>query len=296
MLHWKLRAFAAPRQGYSEREYEDAWDCNPARQESGAFLRLAIADGATASSFAREWAELLARDFVRRRFVTVGGLKRTVTRVAPFWWRMVFSRPLPWYAEEKARRGAFSSLLGLHLDASPDAFPFAARRASSSTGDLSSPPRPDPPTTGRGSWQAVAVGDSCLFQVRGDSLLAAFPLQSPEQFSDTPALISSHLARNGRVPIHILSGRWQPGDAFILATDALAAWFLAESRQESHPWRALVALTDLPTFHDWLGEQRASGRIRNDDVTCLFLQMEDASHDALQGAPHHGISDALPHR
>lgn len=251
MLHWKISAFSAPRKGYDEREYEDAWDRYPKIQDAGAFLRLAVADGATASSFAREWAELLARAFVHRRFVTAGGLRRAVTDAAPFWWRMVLARPLPWYAEEKARRGAFTSLVGLHL-----------------TGDS----RTDGSTT-EGEWQALASGDACLFHVRADSLLAAFPLQHPEQFTDTPALLSSHLARNSQAKILTLSGRWQAGDSFILATDALAAWFLADAGRGGRPWQSLSALGDQRMFRAWLDEMRATGRVRNDDATCIIVQL-----------------------
>lgn len=250
MLHWQIDAFSAPRKGYNEREYEDAWDHFPKKQERGAYLRVAIADGATASSFAREWAEMLARTFVLRRFVTAGGLKRAVADAAPFWWRMAFAHPLPWYAEEKARRGAFSSLLGLNL---------------SGDGLHGSSPS--------GPWRALAVGDACLFQIRMDSLLAAFPLQRPDQFSDTPALLSSHLARNGRVEAATLSGTWQAGDVFILATDALAAWFVTEARDGNQPWRRLAELPSQPAFRSWLAETRSAGQIRNDDATGVIIRL-----------------------
>ncbi len=259
MLHWKISAFSAPRKGYDEREYEDAWDRYPKTQDGGAFLRLAVTDGATASSFAREWAELLARAFVHRRFVTAGGLRRAVTDAAPFWWRMVLSRPLPWYAEEKARRGAFTSLMGLHL-------------AGDNRTDRATP---------EGEWQALAAGDACLFHMRADLLLAAFPLQHPEQFTDTPALLSSHLARNSQAHIRALSGRWQAGDSFILATDALAAWFLADAGHGGKPWRSLGALLDQRMFRAWLDEMRATGRVRNDDATCIIVRLSgDVMHAA----------------
>lgn len=250
MLHWEVAAFSAPRKGYDERENEDAWEQFPKRQHQGIYLRAAIADGATASSFAREWAQLLAHTFVCRRFVTASGLKRAVTDAAPSWWRTVFARPLPWYADEKARRGAFSSLLGLNL-AGDGVFGWSQS----------------------GNWQAVAAGDSCLFQLRGDALLVAFPLQDAGQFSDTPALLSSHLARNGQVQITASSGRWQVGDAFILATDALAAWFLAETGQGGQPWRSLMALPHQAAFRAWLDERRASDHIRNDDATCVVIRL-----------------------
>lgn len=258
MLHWTINAFSAPRKGYDEREYEDAWDRYPKAQESGAYLRVAVADGATASSFAREWSEMLARAFVHRRFVTAGGLRRAVTDAAPFWWRMVLARPLPWYAEEKARRGAFTSFVGLHLT--------GGERSPGPSGEIVQS------GAGYGVWQALAVGDSCLFHIRADALLSAFPLQHSEQFTDSPALISSHLARNSQAKIVTVSGQWRPGDVFILATDALAAWFLAAVDQGDQPWRSLAALS-THAFRAWLDEMRASGHVRNDDATCIIIQL-----------------------
>ena len=249
---WSLRAFAEPRLGNSPADYEDAWDRFPQRRDSGAVLRVALADGATASSFAAEWAGLLTRAFVRHGFLTEQGLTRAITIAARTWRQSVFARPLPWYAEEKARRGAFSSLLGIHLTASPnpgsDAHPWA------------------------GEWTALAVGDTCLFHIRDNRLLTSFPLSAPEEFSDTPALLSSRITQNSAASVHILRGHWQAGDRFILASDALASWILQETRVETaQPWAVLAGLPDQATFRHWLTETRSTRRIRNDDTTCLLI-------------------------
>jgi hypothetical protein len=122
------------------------------------------------------------------------------------------------------------------------------------------------------------VGDSCLFQVRDDALLAAFPVQAADQFGDTPTLLGSHLARNGRVEVALQAGRWQVGDVFLLATDALAAWFLGEAEQGGQPWRSLVALPHQAAFRLWLQEGRASQRIRNDDATCVVIRLPGPDH------------------
>src|SRR6266513_307758 len=79
-----------------------------------------------------------------------------------YWPRRAFdqevaAKPLPWYAEEKMRSGAFSSLAGLTLHGP----------AAEETGDGAG-----------GAWESFAVGDSCLFQVRADELIVAFPLGS----------------------------------------------------------------------------------------------------------------------
>ena len=47
------------------------------------------------------------------------------------------------------------------------------------------------------SWQAVAVGDSCLFVVRGGRLYSSFPLEDTAQFDNSPALVCSNPANAG---------------------------------------------------------------------------------------------------
>src|SRR5690606_35553105 len=141
------------------------------------------------------------------------------------WRQQVLSLPLPWYAEEKARKGAFSSLLGLDLT------------ATSFEGNVDSQ---------TGKWFALAVGDTCMFHIRRDQLLTAFPLANPEDFDNTPLLISSNLARNVEVwaSVEELQGEWQAGDLFILATDAMAVWLLSELQQRRCPWLELLMFAE----------------------------------------------------
>ena len=127
-LRW--HAFHLPKSGNSAEEYEDAFAASP---EHG---RFAVADGASESSFAGLWARLLVEGFVkeaRKPWEETGWLKPLHER----WAAEVNRRPLPWYAEMKRQEGAFATLLGFALR-SPD------------------------------HWRAVAVGDSCLIQVRGE--------------------------------------------------------------------------------------------------------------------------------
>src|SRR5215468_4746653 len=42
-----------------------------------------------------------------------------------------------------------------------------------------------------GAWSALAVGDSCIFQVRKDALVQAFPMERSDSFGNHPSLICS---------------------------------------------------------------------------------------------------------
>ena len=53
-----IKVFSCPKSGNSLEEYEDAWAHRQTRTPVG--IRVAVADGATESSFAKLWAVLLA--------------------------------------------------------------------------------------------------------------------------------------------------------------------------------------------------------------------------------------------
>src|SRR5207245_2817099 len=149
-------------------------------------------------AFARVWAQLLAHAYTAG-WLAGDTLESDLSTVQARWAALVDRRPLPWYAAEQARQGAFAALVGLSLS-----------------------------TDGR--WTALAVGDCCLFQLRGEGLLVAFPLDDPDAFDNRPMLLGSrpHTNRGLRQcgAIATASGAWQAGDTFLLMSDALAAAFL----------------------------------------------------------------------
>jgi serine/threonine protein phosphatase PrpC len=235
-LRWQ--AFHLPKRGNSEEEYEDAFAGSAERG------RFAVADGASESSFAGIWAQLLAKGFVheaQRPWKETGWLEPIRAR----WVTEVGRRPLPWYAEMKREQGAFATLLGLALR------------------------RPN-------HWRAVAIGDSCVMQVRDGRLAVSFPMRHAEDFGNQPALVPSRVIGGGRQPtLRLFNGLWKPGDCFLLMTDALAQWFLAEFEEERRPWERLIPLLRdtgaMDTFAALVAEAREHGAMRNDDVTLVLV-------------------------
>jgi hypothetical protein len=231
--------------GYHADEYEDAY---AADAEAG---RFAIADGAAESSYAGLWARLLVDGFVRscpEGAFEAGWLEK----LRQCWAAEVDPLALPWYAEVKREEGAFATLLGLVMQRSTD---------------------------DGGVWQAWAVGDSCLFQVRAHGLIAAFPLSRADEFTNHPRLLGSRpLAGPGALPTpEQHQGDWRTGDRFFLMTDALAQWFLRRAEAGQEPWEILDRLGAEPAadagFRSWVEERRQCDGLRNDDVTILFLNV-----------------------
>jgi hypothetical protein len=241
-----------PKAGNQPHEYEDAlWPARSTIRVSRT-VRCAVADGATEASFSGLWAGMLVRAFGRGQIRSRKFLDALVPLQAA-WWNEVSQKPLPWYAEEKLRSGAFSSLLGLTL---------TEARGDEAVG-----------------WSAIAVGDSCVFVVREGELVSSFPIQSSDCFDNRPHLISSGPARNAKLEtvLHRDSGQGMTGDTFYLLTDALACWFLARYEEGNDPWATLNSVGQggsQKSFAQWMTNERRENRIRNDDVTMLRIRLE----------------------
>ncbi len=251
-----LTEFWLPKAGNSLDEYEDAFRvAYPEHDEArdGGAVRVAVADGASESAFAREWADALADAFVSRPpqlcGLTEDSLNAWLLAPRERWRAQVPWDRLPWHGEAKTRAGAFATLLGLTIEVVPDYSP-------------------------RLRWRALAVGDSCLFVVRGDRLAVSFPLEGASEFDTTPALVCSNPANAGRMweGLSRRSGECEVGDLFILASDALACWFLTRGAAGAQPWESLGAL-DRADWEGWVDGQRRAGLMRNDDTTMVALEV-----------------------
>lgn len=242
------------KRGNRPDENEDAywppqWEATrPIRKE----FRCAIADGATQASFSRLWARLFVRAATTKQF-SAQHYPAAISRAQQQWSTILAGLKLPWHAEEKVKRGAFAALATLRLSSS-------------------------------GRWESFAVGDSCLFQVRGDTLLVAHPIKRAADFGNNPTLISSLPARNNLLREHLedffLCGEWHTQDEFILMTDALAAWTLQqiESWDSANIQPITVLIQDHTTtpalFEEWINGLREADALRNDDTTLIWIKVE----------------------
>jgi len=249
-MHVRARPYWLPKGGNPSEDYEDAyWPEGQVDREVGRF-RCAVADGAAETSFSRLWAQMLVCAWGRGHL----GRRHFHTKIPELqrqWLAEVTARPLPWYAEEKLRSGAFAALVGLHI--------ADGRQANGN------------------AWHALAVGDACLFQFREGELITSCPLTQADQFGIRPWLLSSNGGQDDEVVdyYHMPSGRWRTGDTFYLMTDALACWYLTAPADETD--LDIVTARDDPraaaTFSAWICSLRDSGGLRNDDITLLRVDV-----------------------
>ena len=240
---------------------------------------IVVCDGASESAFARNWARTLTHAFVnepirlptvatdqngpkaRDQRITARVEERMARWLGPrqqLWHDAVPWEKLPWHGEAKTRSGALATIIGLTFQR---------------------------PTTSRDEatlqWWATAIGDSCLFLIRDGRTEVAMPMTDASQFNNAPHLLCSNPDNNSDLSKKLRQARGTvaPGDIFIMATDALSAWFLEQDRQGLEPWHHLLEL-DQTNFEPWVQQRRGERQMSNDDTTMTIIQMEH-THESL---------------
>lgn len=241
-----------PKAGNSEADYEDSAWVDPVSNHQLTVFRAAVADGATEASFSKVWADLLTSTFGDAG-LTAEMLLSGLSDLQSAWLSKATEQPLPWFAEQKLEFGAFATFLGLTVESRGSA---------------------------EARWSAIAVGDSCLFQIRGPQLEHSFPLKEAKEFDSRPLLISSKAGSNASLENHIkmTEGLALPGDRFFLMSDALACWFLRSWELRTDPLEMLDSISTQDEFASFAKTQRADivdglPFLKNDDLTLVHLKI-----------------------
>lgn len=255
--------FRTPKDGSSWQEYEDAAAVGPGRSGAasggfeGPWLAAAVADGASEALLARQWANELVGQFTDAD--PAEGLADGILAAAGRWdfieanyvqLREEQGEPIAWYEDRGLEQGSYATIVG-------------ARLLPSTTGE-------------DGALLAWALGDACLFHIRADTLIAAFPIDDPAEFNTSPALAPSRPKEPAAIAKHVahLSSTWQRGDIIHLASDALACWFLTQAAAGGSPWRTVLSLETDNDFDAWVQDLRAGKALRNDDTTLLRIDIQ----------------------
>lgn len=241
MTRLEVHSYLTHKLGNEPADCEDALCFN---RENGCF---AVADGATEAFDSGYWARILTRAWVRWPCTTAGELVALAALLAGRIDRRWQRKALPWYAEEKARHGAFAAFIGLQLSFRGDAV----------------------------EWHAISAGDCCLIQLRNDDLVNAFPLSSPDDFGFRPVLLPSRdVGVATGATLRFDSGFARRGDRFLLLSDSVAQWFLRSygaGVRDCNYFEGLLAkglVEELDIFFDGM---RASAAMKNDDIAVLRI-------------------------
>ena len=241
--------------GASEAEYEDAHAFRFLAESTGddgsMQYSAAIADGATDSWHSGLWARILATGAVKGDS-TATQMSDRFEELRQRWRHEAVPADASWVSEEKARGGAHAAILVLSV------------RTPSIRGEP-------------GTWSAWAVGDCCLFQLREGNCITSFPYARAEEFACNPKLVETGSPVDQFKSIDIeLSGRWQTGDEFLMATDALALWCMERIDESGKYDEAAFAEVTRPqsraAFLDWVARARKTGHLRNDDTSLVAFR------------------------
>lgn len=254
-IHWK--ALSIPKQGNRPSENEDAFlpvfDHHTYTDQTEFIC--ALADGAAQTSFSSLWARLLVKEAIVQTYPNKNW-PDLVSLAQQQWTNQLSKITLPGHSEEKVRQGAFSSLLWFGLK-------FPNRKTMAGT-----------------TWRALAVGDTCLIQIRKRNPVQIFPNLSSADFGNHPVLLSSNPLWNTAVlnanHQYLMEGTWIPGDGFLLMTDAISAWFIRETEKGNSPMLKLEENFLFPadrqaSFTTWISALRESGKIKNDDTSIIWV-------------------------
>ncbi|PRY29700.1 protein phosphatase 2C domain-containing protein [Umezawaea tangerina] len=195
----------------------------------------AVSDGASTAARSEVWSGLLTRAFTRGEdpFDPV-----TTARLGSEWWEAVFAPDLPWFAHEKLVRGSAATLVGLRLSGH--------------------------------SYEATAIGDSCLFHIREGALLLAAPLDGSARFSRFTPLLGTGVD-GGHAPDDVWSGRGEfvDGDLFLLATDAVSKRLLRHHEEHGTLWPVCDHVSDDEVFAEFVERERDRGLDNDDSTVCV---------------------------
>jgi hypothetical protein len=225
-----------PKASSSVKENEDAIAAVPPRG------RFAVSDGASESWQSGPWARHLAGAYVKHP-PTPAEFPRWLAAVRKAW-TPPETTSSAWYADVKKEQGSFATLLGIH---------FETRKAKTAL-----------------AWKAMAIGDSCLFVVRDGAIKTAFPIESAAAFGNQPALVPSKTDQVCPEP-EWLAGTAEPGNLFLLASDAAAAGVFRKAGPDF--WQLVQKALDDETAsgraHGLVELAREFQSVQNDDVSIV---------------------------
>ncbi|GEM_PF-6305829 len=252
---------------YTHKANESPGDCQDAGLISPEHKRYAVADGVTGSFFPTEWATLLVGHFCN----DTGSVNRSLFK-SKNWRDWLAPIQKEWRAQinekvaNKTTRDAFHLRNSL-VEGVPAAAAFVGLEINIQ--DKTQP-----------IWQAMILGDSCLFHLHGNQL-NSYLLKKPGEFNYHPKHFASLMSRTKYEP-EFVSGIFEKGDFFVLATDAIAKWILTRYESGGAIWRAtreeLFYIRTLDEFHDFVKEARCDKEtpLEDDDVALITLSVVES--------------------
>lgn len=240
----KTAHFLLPKQNCKPSDCEDGLTIN------NRTLRYCVTDGASEAFDSRKWARLLAGMWKLSQpseCFNLAVLESKIKTQAIKWKKKWLGKELPWYSEEKSKKGSFAALVGLEIECLADGF----------------------------KWRALALGDCCLF-VQNQRGFISFPIVAADQFGTCPTLISTDTSDPRMLieNIKFQEGQINEDDILLLMSDALANWFLKNLGSNPHKIQELIVIlknNERDLFRNLVERERNAEDLRNDDIAVIAI-------------------------
>jgi serine/threonine protein phosphatase PrpC len=259
-MTYEMVAFSLPKIGEAETTNQDRF----ARSPDG--RKIALSDGAGSSLYPGQWAEILVKSFCQSAENSIEKIKqseREWLQLAQEQWRQYYLAKLKspnrkwWEGGSQIKACGFATFLGLRLGGNGE----------------------------KGEWQAVAVGDSCLFKLeRKKNNLLVFPIETAQMFKRTTQCFASLPEHPSSSP-QFVEGDYEAGDIFLLATDALSHWLLSDYEQQGEEWKKYFELKQLKDFTHAIAQLRQQKLIENDDTTLVAIAPKGGAPERNRNLP-----------
>lgn len=217
---------------------------------------VAIADGASSSLYPRTWADILVK-----KFCEYSG--NSIQEIYKNWQQWLKPLQHEWFQYYQA----------IQQDATVEWYRKATQNKNFGSSTFVGLKLHTPDQGGNTYWECLAIGDSCLFQVKANSKeIIPFPMTRYEDFSSVTDAVHS-LSQYKSPPPLFCNGYYDKNDIFLLATDALAEWILKDLESQGKRWVKLLTLSDQEEFAKLIENLRSDKLIENDDTTFLRLKV-----------------------
>lgn len=206
--------------------------------------KIALADGASESFDAKNWAQLLVAHVVDK------GYSDDLLSVCSNAYKKLHDpKKLSWSKAAAYERGSFATLL------------LAEENSN------------------KNSINITAIGDSLAVWSDGNQVLDSVPYSHSDQFCEKPTLLSTRLDLNPSLDseaFHRVTWCYENEPRYLFCmTDALGAWFLRRI-EEGDPsvYQQLCNLSENAAFLQLVESERSAGRMRRDDATLVVALLK----------------------
>ncbi|WP_116964512.1 hypothetical protein [Fastidiosibacter lacustris] len=210
--------------------------------------KVVLCDGASESFAAKEWATVLANQYIESECINAEWLEK-----ARFNYSIQFDKSdFSWSKLASYSRGSFSTLLGLTFDED------------------------------KKKVELLSIGDCIAILFDGNVKINTFHYLESCEFSHRPLLLASESKydsfSNDDVISEINTGVWDlqhfEFPHILVMSDALGEWFLKMyERNNTSEWSQLLEIEDTESFLNLIEHNRKNNSIRLDDTTLISLKL-----------------------